>query len=130
MTARPGGPSVGLYSATKAGLRAFALGLREDLHGTGVGVSVVLPGPISGVGMWAAAGLAPPLGMRMKPASAVADAVVRAVVENRAELDVAGAGLRAGAVVAQLWPTVFAALGRRWAAPYAEALTSVGRAHR
>ena len=37
-----GGGSV--YSATKFGLRGFAHGLREDLRGAGVGVSVVLPG--------------------------------------------------------------------------------------
>ena len=33
-----------LYSATKFGLRGFALALRQDLAGTGVGVSRVLPG--------------------------------------------------------------------------------------
>ena len=130
MAAKTAGPSVGLYSATKAGLRALALALREDLRGTGVGVSVILPGPISGAGMWAETGLRPPPGIRMKPPSAVADAVVRAVVENRAELDVAAPGLWAGAVIAQLWPAVFAALGRRWAGQYADALTSAGRAHR
>ena len=37
-----GGGSV--YAATKFGLRGFAHGLREDLRGSGVGVSVVLPG--------------------------------------------------------------------------------------
>ncbi len=33
-----------LYAATKFGLRGFALCLREDLRGTGIGVSVVSPG--------------------------------------------------------------------------------------
>lgn len=33
-----------IYNATKFGLRGFALGLRQDLHGTGVGVSLVGPG--------------------------------------------------------------------------------------
>ena len=42
---RVGGSSI--YSATKFGLRGFAAGLREDLHGTGVGVTVVFPGFVS-----------------------------------------------------------------------------------
>ena len=41
-----------VYSATKFGLRGFALGLREDLRGTGVGVSTVFPGFISDAGMF------------------------------------------------------------------------------
>jgi short-subunit dehydrogenase len=34
------------YGASKAGLRAFSLGLREELAGSGVTVSVVSPGPV------------------------------------------------------------------------------------
>ncbi|MFF1975659.1 SDR family NAD(P)-dependent oxidoreductase, partial [Streptomyces sp. NPDC058204] len=34
-----------LYGTTKFGLRGFALSLRQDLHGTGVGVSLIQPGP-------------------------------------------------------------------------------------
>jgi short-subunit dehydrogenase len=41
-----------LYSATKFGLRGFALGLREDLRRHGVGVSVVSPGFIRDAGMF------------------------------------------------------------------------------
>ena len=33
-----------VYSATKFGLRGFSLALREDLRGTGVHSSVVMPG--------------------------------------------------------------------------------------
>ena len=46
-------PASSVYSATKFGLRGFALGLREDLRPHGVGVSVVLPGFISDAGMFA-----------------------------------------------------------------------------
>ena len=49
-----------LYCATKFGLRGFALALREDLRGTGVGVSVVMPGSIRDAGMFADANAAAP----------------------------------------------------------------------
>ena len=52
-------PSAGatVYNATKFGLRGFGLGLRQELAGTGVGVSVILPTFVSGAGMWAETGL-------------------------------------------------------------------------
>src|SRR5690349_14834028 len=42
-------PSMGstVYSATKFGMRGFAAGLRDELHGKGVGVTTVFPGFIS-----------------------------------------------------------------------------------
>jgi hypothetical protein len=40
----------------------FAHSLRADLHGTGVGVSLVLPGPIRDAGMWADTGVTLPRG--------------------------------------------------------------------
>ena len=45
-----------LYSATKFGLRGFATGLREDLHGSSVGVTTVFPGFISDAGLFAESG--------------------------------------------------------------------------
>ena len=41
-----------VYSATKFGLRGFGQGLRGDLAGRGVGVSVVFPGFIRDAGMF------------------------------------------------------------------------------
>ncbi len=52
-----------VYSATKFGLRGFALSLRDDLHGTGVGSSVVLPGFIRDAGMFADSGQRAPAGL-------------------------------------------------------------------
>ena len=45
-----------LYSATKYGLRGFASGLRQDLRGSGIGVSAIFPGPIAEAGMFAQTG--------------------------------------------------------------------------
>ena len=43
LSGRAAAPGSSVYSATKFGLRGFALALREDLAPKGVGVSVVLP---------------------------------------------------------------------------------------
>jgi uncharacterized protein len=102
-----------VYSATKFGLRGFASGLREDLRGKGVGVTVVFPGFIAGAGMFAEAGVELPRFVGTRTPEQVAAAVVRGVEEERAELDVAPLGLRAGALVASLAPVTSARLQRR-----------------
>jgi short-subunit dehydrogenase len=56
-------PRASLYAATKFGLRGFALNLREDLRGSGIGVSVITPGAIRDAGMFADSGAAPPPGL-------------------------------------------------------------------
>src|SRR2546421_2805419 len=48
-----------IYNATKFGIRGFGLALREELWGTGVGVSVISPTFVSEAGMWAVTGLKP-----------------------------------------------------------------------
>src|SRR5581483_5275785 len=53
LSGKAASPASSIYSATKFGLRGFALGLRADLRAHGVGVSVVLPGFIHGAGMFA-----------------------------------------------------------------------------
>jgi short-subunit dehydrogenase len=47
---------IAVYSATKSGLRGFAACLRQELTGTGVGVSVVFPGSVRDAGMFADSG--------------------------------------------------------------------------
>lgn len=102
-----------LYSATKFGLRGLAGGLREDLHGTGVGVSVVSPGFVSDAGMYADTGVELPRGVGTVTPQKVADAVVRAVERNRIEINVAPAAMRIGARAAELAPGPSAAIQRR-----------------
>lgn len=108
-------PSAGsaLYSATKFGLRGFALSLREDLSPAGVGVSTIYPGFIRDAGMFADAGVALPRGVGTRSPQDVAAAVVRAIERNRAEVDVAPASQRMGAAIATLAPDAFAALRER-----------------
>jgi short-subunit dehydrogenase len=108
--ASPGGS---VYSATKFGLRGFALGLREDLAPKGVGVSVILPGFIRDAGMFAESGAKLPPFVGTKRPGDVARAVVGAIEHNRAEVDVAPLALRAGAIFAGLAPGPVGALQRR-----------------
>jgi short-subunit dehydrogenase len=102
-----------LYSATKFGMRGFASGLREDLHGTGVGVTVVFPGFVSDAGMLADSGVRLPRWVGTRTADQVAEAVVRGIERDRAEIDVAPLSLRAGALAGSVAPGTFARIQRR-----------------
>jgi uncharacterized protein len=106
-------PASSMYSATKFGLRGFALGVREDLRPHGVGVSVVLPGFIRDAGMFAEAGVQLPRGVGTRTPEEVAAGVIRAVERNRAEVEVAPVGLRVGAAFGALAPELAAAASRR-----------------
>ena len=78
-----------VYNATKFGLRGFALGLRQDLRGTGVGVSLVSPGFIRDAGMFADSKAKTPTGMGTSSPEEVAAAVVEAIEKDRGEITVA-----------------------------------------
>ena len=106
-------PSSSVYSATKFGLRGFALGLREDLRAHGVGVSAIFPGFIRDAGMFADAEMDLPRGVGTKTPQDVAAAVIRAVRRNRAEVEVAPVGLRIGTSFAAVAPELAAAVSRR-----------------
>src|SRR5207302_4220298 len=106
-------PASSIYSATKFGLRGFALGLREDLRPQGVGVSVVLPGFISDAGLFADAGdIKLPPGIGTRTPDQVAAAVLGAIERNRAEVQVAPLPLRLGATFAGIAPQLAAAGSR------------------
>ncbi len=102
-----------VYSATKFGIRGFALGVREDLRGTGVGVTTIFPGFISGEGMFAEAEVDLPPGVATRTPHQVGEAVVRGIEKDRAEVDVAPLSIRAGAVFAGVAPSAAAAINRR-----------------
>jgi short-subunit dehydrogenase len=102
-----------LYCATKFGLRGFALSLRQDLHGTGVGVSIVMPGMVRDAGMFAEAGVEPPRGAGTSSPEEVAAAVVDAIERDRGEVTVAPLGVRLNTELSAVAPELAAALGRR-----------------
>lgn len=105
-------PASSLYSATKFGLRGFALGIREDLRRSGVGVSLVVPGFVSDAGMYAETGVKLPPGVGTRTPEQVAAAVIRAIERNPAEIFVAPLSLRLGAAFGSVAPAP-AALGSR-----------------
>lgn len=106
-------PGSALYSATKFGLRGMALGLRQDLEGTGVGVTTVFPGFIRDAGMFHESGTKLPPGVGTRTPGQVAEAVAEGIERGRLEVDVAPLSLRLGAVAAGVAPGTMAALQRR-----------------
>lgn len=108
LSGKAASPRGALYSATKFGMRGFALSLREDLKPSGVGVSTIFPGFIRDAGMWVNAGARLPKGVGTRSPEDVAAGVVRAIERNRAEVDVAPLALRAGAAIAGLAPELSA----------------------
>lgn len=95
-----------LYNATKFGLRGFSLALRQDLHGTGVGVSIVQPGFVRDAGMFADSGAAPPPGMGTVSPAQVVEGVVRAIEKDLGEVNVAPVATRVLGAVAGQFPGV------------------------
>jgi uncharacterized protein len=101
-----------IYTATKFGLRGFAHVLRAQMRRKGVGVSLVTPGPVRDAGMFARGGGKPPPFVGTSTPDDVANAVVKAVERDIAEVDVASLGLRMVSRVAALAPGFIAERSR------------------
>jgi short-subunit dehydrogenase len=97
-----------VYTASKFGLRGFAHGLRAQMKGKGVGVSLVTPGPIHDAGMFARSGPKLPPFIRTQPPHKVGSAVVKAIERDEAEVDVASFGLRVVSRLAAVAPAFVA----------------------
>lgn len=110
-------PYLAAYAATKAGLIAFTHSLNDELRGTGVRASAVVPGFVHGTGMFhrvfVPAGARVPVLLGSARVSAVATAVVRAARTGQAELLVNPGPARHAAPLARAFPGFASWLGRR-----------------
>ncbi|EHN12017.1 conserved short-chain dehydrogenase [Patulibacter medicamentivorans] len=104
MSAKVPTADASLYAGTKLGLRGFAQALRPELKPAGIGVSVVFPGFIRDAGMFADTKVELPRGVGTNTPEDVATAVVRAIVRNKGEVDVAPVGVRASGLLNALFP--------------------------
>lgn len=95
-----------LYSATKFGLRGFALALRGDLAPHGVGVTTIFPGFIRDAGMFAESGAKLPAGIGTRSPDDVARAVIDAVRSNPPEIVVAALDQRLASTFGSLFPRI------------------------
>jgi short-subunit dehydrogenase len=117
-------PRASLYAATKFGLRGFGLCLREDLRGTGIGVSVIAPGAIRSAGMFADSGAGPPPLVGTGTPEQVGAAVVRAIERNRNEISVAPLRQRVLASMNTIVPELSGRIAGRKAAEVADEIAS------
>jgi short-subunit dehydrogenase len=117
-------PRASLYAATKFGLRGFALCLRDDLRGTGVGVSVITPGAIRAAGMFADSHAKPPPGLGTGTPEQVGRAVVRSIERNRGEISVAPLRQRALGRLGMNAPELAGRIAGRTAARVADEIAS------
>jgi len=118
-----------LYCATKFGLRGFALALREDLRGSGIGVSVVMPGMIRDAGMFADANAAAPALTGTSTPGEVGAGVVRAIERDRAEVSVAPLRAKALSAIAANAPELAGRVAGSTATKVAEEIAS-GQTHK
>ncbi len=98
------------YATTKAALVMFTHTLRAELVDTGVGCSVVCPGFVADEGMYAdmqrSTGVSVPGFLAVSKPSKVAEAVIKAIKQNSAELIVNPTPMRGVIAMSQLFPDV------------------------
>ena len=74
-----------IYSASKGGLVMWSDALRQELNGTGIGVTTICPGYVSGQGMTANSGVPIPSLAGTSTPEAVTKATLKAIAHNQAE---------------------------------------------
>lgn len=127
MSGKVASPGASLYSATKFGLRGFALALHNDVAGSGIGVTTIFPGFVRGAGMFHDSGAKLPFYVRTSTPKRVAKAVSRGIEREKLEIDVAPGSIRLGALVAAVAPRTVGAVQRRFGG--AQIAESIARGH-
>ena len=116
LAGKKGCPYNSIYSASKAGLMMWTDAIRQELASTGVDISVICPGYVSEAGMFFGVP-APSLAGKSTPMD-VANAVIRAIKQNKAEVIVNQGSVREGMTkllfaIGQLSPSFGDAVYRR-----------------
>jgi short-subunit dehydrogenase len=114
-------PAATVYSASKAGLRAFGRGLRYELRGRGVHVLTVYP-PGTATAMTASMARNSPWRMPLADPIAVGERIVRALIAGRREVQW-GAGERLLTAVHHLAPWLVEALLARYHVLFARTMS-------
>ncbi|MBI5310452.1 MAG: SDR family NAD(P)-dependent oxidoreductase [Actinobacteria bacterium] len=108
-------PKSTMYSSTKSGLRTFAWALRPELAREGIGVTLISPGFISEVGMFAKRKRKAPPGAGLISPQRYARQLLRAIEKNSGEAVIAPPHLRAIGQLSLIWPGLFARIFSRFA---------------
>lgn len=108
-------PKSTMYSSTKSGLRAFSWALRPELAGEGIGVTLISPGFVSEVGMFAKRKRKAPPGAGLVSPQRYADRLIDAIEKNKGEAVIAPLQLRVLGQLSLLMPGFFAAIFKRFA---------------
>jgi len=104
LAGKKGVPYNSIYSASKGGLILWSDGLRQELAGTPIHVSVICPGYIAETGMFYNSGRKPPPLLGTSQPQKVAEAVIRALETGSTELIVNSGPIRPLLALNQLFP--------------------------
>ncbi len=104
LSAKKGESFNATYSATKGGLALFTDALRQEFHGTSVGVSAIFPGLVKDVGMYSDSQVKAPLILGTISSNKVAGAVIKAIKKNKPDVIVNSGPLRPLLAIDVLFP--------------------------
>ncbi|MCH7764824.1 MAG: SDR family NAD(P)-dependent oxidoreductase, partial [Candidatus Marinimicrobia bacterium] len=103
--------------ASKGGLIMWTDGMRQELRDTNVNISVICPGYISDAGMFYDGHVDPPALLGSSKPQDVADAVVKAITQNKAEIIVNKGPIKPLLAIGQISPVFGDMVVRKFGVP-------------